>query len=201
MIARYQLQSFRTFGRFTFLPIAADHTDHAVRLEGGALHHVDVVDWRTGQMIRVDDAAGDRRWPKWSEAATQLGVRSALSAPLLAGGEKIGAIKLYALQAGRFDEHAEQVMVLFARQAAILLTTTRDLANARALSRRLTDALADRDVVSQAAGVLLGRGAPDREVAFAELVAAAERSGRSVREVAVELLATVTADDADSSPV
>lgn len=154
---------------------------------------------RTGQVVRVDDAAGEGRWPAWSEAATRLGVRSALSAPLLAEGAPTGAIKLYALQPGRFDEHAEQTMVLFARQAAILLTATQNLAGARALSRRLTDALTDRDLISRATGVMLARGAPDRDAAFARLAAAAERSGRPVREMAVEILATAT-DDTDPPP-
>jgi GAF domain-containing protein len=156
--------------------------------------------WRTGQLVRVDDTTGDRRWPAWTEAATRLGIRSALSAPLQVDGRSIGAIKLYALQPGRFDEHDERVMVLFARQAVILLTATQNQAGARALSRRLTDALTDRDLLSQAIGVLLARGALDRDGAFARLAAAAERSGRSVREVAGELLASVADDGADPPP-
>ncbi|WNV77205.1 GAF domain-containing protein [Geodermatophilus sp. DSM 44513] len=155
---------------------------------------------RTGRIVRVDDAVGDRRWPAWNEAVTHLGIRSTLSAPLVSATATIGAIKLYALQPARFDEHAEQVMVLFARQAAILLAATQDLTSARALSRRLADALTDRDVIGQATGVLQARGLPDREAAFARLAAAAERSGRPVREVALELLTTVTAGDADSAP-
>ncbi|MGY1606757.1 MULTISPECIES: GAF domain-containing protein [unclassified Geodermatophilus] len=147
--------------------------------------------WRTGQLVRIDDVAGDRRWPAWSEQATRLGVRSALSAPLVTDGTSIGAIKLYGLQPGRFDEHDEQVMTLFARQAAILLAATRDLSGARELGRRLTDALAGRDVVSQAIGVLLARGAPDREVAFARLAAAADGTGRPVHDIARDLLAAL----------
>jgi GAF domain-containing protein len=156
--------------------------------------------WRTGELVRIDDTTGDRRWPEWDEAAARMGIRSALSAPLLADGVSIGAIKLYGLQPGRFDQHDERVMVLFARQAAILLTATRNQAGARALSRRLTDALTDRDLISQAIGVLLVRGALDRDGAFARLAAAAERSGRSVREVAGELLVRVADDGADRPP-
>jgi GAF domain-containing protein len=148
--------------------------------------------WRTGGLVRIDDTTGDRRWPAWSGQAGGLGIRSVLSAPLLGGGGTIGAIKLYALQPGRFDEHDERVMTLFARQAAVLLAATQDLAGARALSRRLTEALADRDAVNQAIGVLLARGAPSREVAFASLAAAAENARRPVRDVAAELLATLT---------
>jgi GAF domain-containing protein len=156
--------------------------------------------WRSGQVVRVDDAADDRRWPAWNRAATELGIRSALSAPLLDQAQAIGAIKLYAQRPGRFTDDDEQVMVLFARQAAILLAATQNLANARALSRRLTGALADRDLISGAIGVLLARGAPDREVAFTRLAAAAERSGRPLHDLARELLATVATDRADPPP-
>ena len=152
---------------------------------------------RTGRVVRVDDTAGDRRWPTWNDKATELGIRSALSAPLLIDGQPIGAIKLYALHAARFDEHDERVMVLFARQAAILLSATQNLANARALSRRLADALTDRDLISGATGVLLARGAPDRDAAFGQLAAAAERSGQPLRELARELLTAVGTDTAD----
>jgi GAF domain-containing protein len=155
--------------------------------------------WRTGELVRVDDTTGDRRWPAWDEAAARLGIRSALSAPLLADGVSIGAIKLYGLQPGRFDQHDERVMVLFARQAAILLTATQDLAGARALSRRLTGALAERDLVNQAVGVLLARGAPDREAAFARLAAVAGSTGRTVQDVARETLLAVADTGSGSS--
>ncbi|MGY1701685.1 GAF and ANTAR domain-containing protein [Geodermatophilus sp. SYSU D00766] len=153
--------------------------------------------WHTGLLVRIDDTTGDRRWPTWSEQAARLGIRSVLSAPLVTDGRSIGAIKLYGVQPGRFDRHDEQVMTLFARQAAILLATTQNLAGARELSRRLIDALAGRDVVSQAIGVLLARGAPDRETAFASLATAAERTRRPVRDVAQDLLATLAGDVAD----
>jgi len=152
---------------------------------------------REGRVVRVDDTTGDRRWPAWNDRATELGIRSALSAPLLIGGASIGAIKLYSLRAARFDEHDERVMVLFARQAAILLSATQNLANARALSRRLADALSDRDLISRATGVLMARGAADREAAFAELADAAELSGRPLREVARELLTALGSGAAD----
>jgi GAF domain-containing protein len=184
----------RTVGATSEMAVRADALQYELD-EGPCL-----TAWRTGALVRVDDTAGDRRWPAWNEAVTPLGIRSALSAPLLAGGEAIGAIKLYALQPGRFDEHDEHVMVLFARQAAILLAATQNLAGARALSRRLTGAVADRDVISQATGVLLARGAPDREAAFARLAAAAESAGRPVLDIAQQLLVAVTSTSSGPRP-
>jgi GAF domain-containing protein len=180
----------RTMAATTELAARADALQYSLD-EGPCL-----AAWRAGQVVRIDDTADDRRWPAWNEAATELGIRSVLSTPLLHDAEAIGAIKLYGRRPGRFTDDDEHVMVLFARQAAILLSATQNLANARALSRRLTGALADRDLISRAIGVMLARGAPDRDVAFARLAAAAERSGHPLHEVARELLGSVTTDRA-----
>jgi GAF domain-containing protein len=148
--------------------------------------------WRTRELVRLDDTTADPRWPRWSEAAGRLGVRSALSAPLLAGEESIGAMKVYCERPMSYGTHDEEVMRLLAAQAAILLANTRSLAEARRLSRQLTEALSSRDAIAQATGVLLAQGAGSRQEAFAALVATARRSGRPIEEVARALLAAVT---------
>ena len=66
------------------------------------------------------------------------------------------------------------------------------LREARRVSRQLTDALASRDVIAQATGVLLARGAADAREAFTSLAGAARRAHRPVEEVARALLAEVT---------
>lgn len=155
---------------------------------------------QTGRLVRIDDTATDPRWRRWDSAAAELGVRSVLSAPLLVAEESIGAIKVYSGQPGNYDDHDEELMRLFARQAAILLSNTQSLEEARRLSRQLTDALASRDVINQATGVLLAQGAVSQQAAFTRLSEAARRTRRPVREVAGELLAEVAARNADSSP-
>jgi AmiR/NasT family two-component response regulator len=63
----------------------------------------------------------------------------------------------------------------------------------------LTDALRGRDAIVRATGVLLARGAADQDAAFILLTDAARRSGRTVQQLARELLAAVVAGNADSS--
>jgi GAF domain-containing protein len=157
--------------------------------------------WRTRQQVRIDDTGTDSRYPNWSSAAARLGVRSVLSTPLLVAGEAIGAIKVYSGRPGNYDERDEHLMGLFAQHAAILLANTQSVQHARWLSRQLTDALGSRDAIVRATGVLMARGAADQHVAFTALTDAASRSGRTVQEVARELLSAVTDRDADSSSV
>ncbi|MEX5717152.1 GAF and ANTAR domain-containing protein [Geodermatophilus maliterrae] len=155
--------------------------------------------WRTREPVRIDDTTTDARWPRWNEAASRLGVRSVLSAPLLVGDESIGAMKVYCERPMNYGPHDEHVMRLLAAQAAILLANTQSLAEARRLSRQLTDALASRDAIAQATGVLLARGAASRQDAFATLAATARRTDRSVEDVARALLAAVTTRNSGSA--
>ena len=87
------------------------------------------------------------------------------------------------------------ILSLFAAQAGILLANSQSLREARRLSRQLTGALASRDAVAQAIGVLLARGAAGQQEAFASLAATARQSRRPVEDVARALVATVTAGD------
>jgi GAF domain-containing protein len=155
--------------------------------------------WRTKELVRIDDTGTDTRFPNWSSAVVRLGVRSVLSAPLVVADESIGAIKVYSGQPANYTPHEERVMRLFADQAAILLANTQSLQQARRLSRQLTDALGSRDAVMRATGVLLARGAADPDAAFLALSDTARRSGRTVQDVARELLAAVTARNVGTS--
>jgi len=88
--------------------------------------------WRTQELVRLDDTTTDSRWPRWNEAAGGLGVRSVLSAPLLAADESIGAMKIYSARPGNYGPRDEHVMRLLAAQAAILLANSQSLREAPA---------------------------------------------------------------------
>jgi GAF domain-containing protein len=149
--------------------------------------------WRTGELVRIDDTLTDGRWPRWNEAASALGVRSVLSAPLLMGEESIGAMKVYCERPMNYGPHDEQVMRLLAGQVAILLANTQSLQQARRLSRQLTEALASRDAIARATGVLLAQGATGGQEAFATLAAVARQAERPVLDVARVLVTAVAA--------
>ena len=149
--------------------------------------------WRTREVVRIDDTTTDGRWPRWNEADIRRGVRSVLSAPLRVGEESIGAMKVYCERPMNYGPHDEHVMRLLAGQAAILLANTQSLAEARRLSRQLTEALASRDAVARATGVLLAQGAISEQEAFATLAATARHTHRPVQDVARALVAAVVA--------
>jgi GAF domain-containing protein len=138
----------------------------------------------TRQLVRVDDLAADRRWPRWAEAVAPLGLRSAMSAPMLGGGTSLGALKVYADRPGVFDEHSARRLTMFAAQAAILVANVQTHQRARRMSDGLRHAIGTRDLVSTAKGVLMARHGVTEEVAFGMLLARSGEGPGTLPEVA-----------------
>jgi len=154
---------------------------------------------RERAVIRIDDLESERRWPAWRKAVAGLGLRSVLSAPLIAGDEAIGAIKVYSREIAAYDERGEHLLTLFARQAAILLANMQSLQDAQQLSAQLKEALTSRDLIGQAKGVLIAQGAAGEEAAFSMLVTASQRANVKLHDVAEQIVAAVTSRRTDSS--
>lgn len=136
------------------------------------------------RLIRIDDLERDPRWPGWAGAVVPLGLRAALSAPLLAGDVSLGAIKVYADEPGAFDDRSEQLMTLFSAQAAMLVAHVQTAEKSRRLSEGLRHAIHGRDVISMAKGVLMGRHAVDEDTAFGMLLARCQQDGATVADAA-----------------
>ncbi len=149
--------------------------------------------WRDQMSIRIDDTSSETRWPQWTAAVAGLNVRAVLSVPLRTGAAAIGAMKVYSAQPNAYDARAEQLLELFAKQAAILLANTQTLSDARRLSAELTQALNNRDLIGQAKGVLIAQGAADGQAAFTMLAAASQRSNTKVHDVARQVVASARA--------
>ena len=145
--------------------------------------------WSGRAVVRVDDTQSEPRWPRWAAAAADLGLRSALSAPLVAGDAAVGTIKVYADRPCAYDQHAERRLLMFAGQAAVLLTHVRTVQDARRLSDTLRQALRSRDVVSMAKGALMASEQVGEDAAFALLASLAQRERRSLQDVAGTVLA------------
>jgi GAF domain-containing protein len=134
--------------------------------------------------VRIDDLAEDRRWPRWSQSVLSLGLRAAMSTAMVAGNRSLGAIKVYADEARAFDQRSEQLLTLFAAQAAMLVAHVERYEQSKRLSDGLRQAIHSRDAISVAKGILMGRHAIDGDAALGMLLARCDQDGSTVAEAA-----------------
>src|SRR3712207_190788 len=105
-------------------------------------------------------------------------------------------MKVYGERRRNYGPQDEDVLGCLAGQAAILLANTQSLEGARRLSRQLTEALASRDTIVRATGLLIATGAAGEQEAVAPLAAAARPTGRPVPDGAQALVAAAGARNA-----
>lgn len=128
-------------------------------------------------LVRAPDlAAADSPWPRWGALAVEAGFVGVLSLHLV-GRRDAGALNLYSRVVGGLSPSDELVAALYADQAAVALQA----------GRRVTDlheALASRDVIGRAKGILAERFAISDAQAFALLVDSSQSTNMKLRDVA-----------------
>ncbi|MDR7301408.1 GAF and ANTAR domain-containing protein [Haloactinomyces albus] len=132
---------------------------------------------RSENTILVDDLTCEDRWPAFAPRAAEIGMRSMVSFQLFAESDTIGALNLYATAPGQFDGQTRVVGELFASYAAVVLSGKRR-------EDQLTEALATRDVIGQAKGLLMAREKITGEQAFRQLVRSSQDSNIKLAELA-----------------
>lgn len=142
-------------------------------------------------MVTIEDTRSDQRFPRWSPSASDLGVAAILSAPLVAGDECLGAMKVYSEVAGAFKDKAQRVLPLFAAQAAVMLANAQAYEKAEHVSDELRGALLSRDAISTAKGILMARDDLTDQEALRTLVSMANRDNKALKDVAQTLIAAV----------
>ena len=85
--------------------------------------------------------------------------------------------------AGAFDDESEQIGLLFASHAAVAFADAQKLDH-------LDRAIASRDLIGQAKGMLMERYRIDGESAFRVLARVSQSANSPLREVAQELVTT-----------
>ena len=100
--------------------------------------------------VRVPDMAHETRWPLFSSRAAEAGARGMLSIQLWVEGDDLGALNLYSYEANAFTDESENIGLLVASHASVAFAETEK-------NRQLNEAVASRDVIGQAKGILMER--------------------------------------------
>jgi transcriptional regulator with GAF, ATPase, and Fis domain len=112
------------------------------------------------QAVHVQDLASETRWPKFrAEALDTTPVRSIMGFQLSVDGKSLGALNLFAERPNAFDEHTRQLGSLFAAHVALVWDAARR-------ESQFQEALASRDIIGQAKGMIMERYAMHANQAF-----------------------------------
>lgn len=147
-------------------------------------------------IVYAEDLSVDPRWSMFGPRAAALGLRSLLSCRLTANGT-IGALNCYARLPNAYGTIGRTKAIIFAAHAGIALRAVGMLEDATdSLDREvhrietLSGALAFREVIGQAQGILIERERITADQAFAVLRQASQHLNIKLREVAQYLVDT-----------
>ena len=132
---------------------------------------------------------GSRRWPGYAQAAQQHGVRAVFSFPLQVGAARAGALDIYRAEAGSLSPDALTQAFTFADVAMGLLVDGQARSGDARSSPDLDDALANRLEVYQAQGMVMVDLGVGIQEAMARLRAHAFAEERTIRDVAMDIVA------------
>ena len=128
--------------------------------------------------VHIQDMATDTRWPQFTRAAHARGVRRMLSFQLFVLDDNLGALNLYGGDhTPAFTEESELVGGVLAQHAAIAMVGA-------AAEAQFDVALASRDIISQAKGILMHRENLTGLQAFALLVKTSQDSNIKLIDIA-----------------
>ncbi|VXC10191.1 ANTAR domain protein [Arthrobacter sp. 9AX] len=145
--------------------------------------------WAAEEPVLVTDLRDELRWPEWREAVAGFPVRAVVSAPLIAGKESIGTLKLYAAAAHAYDDSSAALLQLFAGPAATLLSHIQASEAPRRMTEGLQVSLYTRDLVNRACGVLMERQGLPHDAALHLLIKQARDEKVPLQHVSERVLA------------
>ncbi len=135
-----------------------------------------------GEFIRIDDVTAEQRWPGYCrDVADETPVRSVMTIPLFVSRRGMGFLNLYAQQPHAFDAESVEMAFVMATHAALAWGIVRH-------DQQLRSALASRDVIGQAKGILMERFNIDAAEAFELLRQLSQNSNIGVVEIAGRLV-------------
>jgi transcriptional regulator with GAF, ATPase, and Fis domain len=132
-------------------------------------------------MVMCNDLREDARWPRFAEAAVAAGVHSLMSFQLYTHNARMGALNLFGLKPDAFTAENEAVGAMLATHAAVAL-----IADDERL--QFQSALASRDIIGQAKGMIMERFAVDAVRAFELLTSLSQSSNTRLTLVAEQLV-------------
>lgn len=133
-------------------------------------------------MMHIADLSSERRWLRYRRMALeQTPVRSILSFELFVDGSSMAALNFYADRPHAFNEESVEIGTVFATHIALAWSMMRR-------HEQFRSALASRDIIGQAKGVIMERFDIDAVEAFQLLTRVSQQSNIKLIEIAPALI-------------
>ncbi len=153
----------------------------ARQVRAGAGPVVDAI--RTATVAESAHLAGDDRW-RFDGGIGPDGARGVVSAPISVGDESSGALTIYTAPGRRLDDRAGLVAVMLAAQASVAVGWSLARHTFQAQTEAWERALASRDLIGQAKGILMAQRGISADEAFELMRTTSQRQNVKVRDIA-----------------
>ena len=140
----------------------------------------------SGAVVTVDDVEAEPRWPHLMDVVRRsTPIRSSLCVAMTAADRDIGIIVMHSEHPHAFDTDSIDVAQMLGVHAAIAVSAARR-------EEQFDQALASRDVIGQAKGMIMERFGVDADRAFSMLATLSQESNTPVARVSQKLVGAVS---------
>ncbi|HVF20055.1 MAG TPA: anti-sigma factor antagonist [Mycobacteriales bacterium] len=153
-----------------------------------------------GERFHSDSLDGELRWPAFITRARARGIRSIMSTPLVAANRPIGALNIYSRMPEAFEEHEQEWADQFAGQASTVVASAYVGAPTDLLEQQIQQALASREVIALAQGIVMHREGVAAYGAHKALRDVSRRSGVPMRDVCADLVDSIGGTSVPGEP-
>jgi putative methionine-R-sulfoxide reductase with GAF domain len=138
---------------------------------------------REHHTVHVADMSQQTSWPEFAEAAMTLGVRSSLSFQLFVRSDNLGALNLYGDEPNAFDDDSFFDGEILAQHSSVAISGSQ-------VVEQMNRAIASRDLIGQAKGILMERFDIDAPHAFNLLTRLSQDSNTKLLTIATRVVET-----------
>jgi GAF domain-containing protein len=165
-----------------------DHLEQ-LQVQHGEGPCIDAFEEKT--LVDAADLMDEKRWPMFTPAAVERGLRAVLASPIPYNRHAIGVVTVFSAKVRPWSPEGELALITFTDLAAMCIANTMQNEERGELAAQLHRALSARVVIEQAKGALVAREGLSQREAFERMRQQARRENRRVSDVAAEIMATV----------
>ena len=135
-------------------------------------------------VFHIPNMRDDDTWPKFSKAASEIGVRSMVCYVLRLSENSTGAMNMIATKEDAFSPEDVDTGTIFAAQAAVAMSGAITHEDDQAEVAQLEEGMKSRQMIGQAVGILMSTRRIDADEAFRILQKASQDSNIKLRAIA-----------------